>query len=605
MKITEQRFLRGPNLYANKPLLFSILDLEDLDEIPSNAIHGFTDRLLQLLPTLWEHRCSVGRHGGFVQRLRDGTYPAHIVEHVTLELQCLVGHDVGYGRAREVRGRPRHYRVVCAYHSERVVCAAFDLAIALVDAVAHGMAFDLAGPLDELRALAERTAVGPSTASVIAAARKRGIPVFRLSEDANLFQLGWGSRQKRIQATATGNTGLVAADIASDKHLTKELLAQAGVPVPEGETVDTVEDALRVARALGVPCAVKPLDANQGKGVTTACASASEVMEAFAQARRHGTRVIVERSLCGRDYRVLVAGHKVAAAACRRPPSVCGDGRHSIRELVQIENRDPMRGAGHARHLTCITLDDIALGTLARQGYTPEDVPPPGQSVALRGNANLSTGGTAEDVTDLLPEETRELCVRAARAVGLDVAGVDIVCEDIALPLAAQGGAIIEVNAAPGIRMHEHPSRGRPRDAGGAIVESMFGHGDGRIPVIAVTGTNGKTTSALLAAHVARATGLSTGVTTTSGIYINGRMIMEGDCAGYHSARTLLMSPEVDFAVLETARGGILKRGLAFDRSDVSIILNVSDDHLGLDGVETVDDLARVKAVLAAVASRA
>ncbi|MGZ3182455.1 MAG: cyanophycin synthetase [Telluria sp.] len=605
MKITERRYLRGPNLYANKPLYYAIVDLEDLAETSSSDIPLFTDRLLVQLPSLWEHRCSVGRPGGFVQRLRDGTYMAHILEHVTLELQCLVGNDVGYGRAREVRGQPGHYRVVCAYKSEKVVAAAFELAFQLVSAFARGRDFDLSGPLAHLRRLADRASTGTSTQAVLDAARQRGIPVTRLTEDANLFQLGWGSKGRRIQATTTINTSLVAANIASDKQLTKALLAEAGVPVPEGEVVESLDHALDVAACLGVPCTVKPLDANQGKGVTTACTTREEVAAAFEHARRYSRQVIVERYLAGCDYRVLVAGGKVAAASWRRPPAVVGDGQRTIRQLVDLENLNPARGPGHANILTQIPLDAIAVATLARQGYCPDDVPPAGARVTLRGNANLSTGGTAEDVTGILPEQTRDICVRAARVIGLDVAGIDIICHDISQPLAEQGGGIIEVNAAPGIRMHQHPSHGQPRDAGGAIVEALFGAGNGRIPVIAVTGTNGKTTTALLAAHIARATGLNTGVTTTSGVYINGKMITEGDCTGYHSARSLLLSPDVDIAVLETARGGILRRGLAFDRSEVSIILNVSEDHLGMDGVETVEEMARVKAVLANVAGKA
>ncbi|TFW11318.1 cyanophycin synthetase [Massilia arenosa] len=606
MKITEQRYLRGPNLYANKPVLFSIVDLQELDDVSSKDIPGFTDQLLALIPSLWEHRCSYGHEGGFVQRLRDGTYIAHILEHVTLELQVLVGNEVGFGRARAVRGVPRHYRVVVAYKSEKVVAAAFDLARQLVEALAAGQPFDLATPMAQLKKLAERTSIGTSTGAVLDAARKRGIPYYRITEDANLFQLGWGRKQKRIQATTTGATNFIAVNIASDKQLTKALLEQAGVPVPQGECVDSVEEALRIARRLRVAVTVKPLDANQGKGVTTVCSTPEEVTTAYENARRFSKHVIVERYLSGRDYRVLVTGNRIAAASWRRPPNVVGDGTRSIRELVEIENQNPARGAGHTNILTKIPLDQIAEDVVKKQGYAGfDDVPAAGVGVDLRGNANLSTGGTAEDVTDLLPEETREICIRAARTIGLDVAGIDIICQDIAQPLVAQGGGIIEVNAAPGIRMHQYPSRGKPRDAGGAIVESLFGQDNGRIPVIAVTGTNGKTTTTLLAAHIARGTGLNTGVATTSGVYINGKMTMEGDCTGYKSARSLLTSPEVDIAVLETARGGIIKRGLAFDRCDVSIVLNVTDDHLGMDGIDSIEDLARVKGVVAHAASKA
>jgi len=391
----------------------------------------------------------------------------------------------------------------------------------------------------------------------------------------------------------------VAVGIASDKQLTKTLLDQAGVPVPAGATVSTLEQALREARRIKGSVTVKPLDANQGKGVTVNCSTLDEIGRAFEFARKYGRHVIVEEYLQGRDYRVLVAGRKVAAASWRRPPHVTGDGTSTIRALVDVENRNPARGDGHTNILTKIPLDDLALQVLASQGYDLDAVPPEGSVVDLRGNANLSTGGTAEDVTDLLPEETRDICTRAARTIGLDVAGIDIVCQNIARPLREQKGGIIEVNAAPGIRMHQYPSRGTPRNAGAAIVDALSGEDDGRIPVVAVTGTNGKTTTSLLIAHATRLAGLRTGVTTREGVYIDGERIVKGDCTGYRSARAVLAAPDVDFAVLETARGGILKRGLAFDRCDVAVVLNVSADHLGLDGIDTVEELARVKFVIA------
>ncbi len=604
MKTIEQRLLRGPNLYAAKPCLLSVLDLEDLHGVTSRDVPGFTEALLAILPGLMSHRCSPGYAGGFVERLRDGTYMGHIVEHVTLALQCLVGQPVGFGRTRRVREHPGQFRVVCAYKDEHVACEAFDLACALVDALAHGQAFALEAPLAALQHTADRHAIGTSTAAVLKAARRRKIPYFRVAETSNLFQLGFGSRQKRLQATMTGDASNIACRIASDKQLTKTLLKEAGVPVPDGTVVTTVEEAQRAARRLRGPATIKPLDANQGKGVTTRCTTPEEVGEAFEAARKHSRSIIVERFIEGQDYRVLVTGEKVAAASLRRPPTVVGDGRRSISELVAQENLNPARGKGHANVMTQIALDEHAAIELRKQGYDADSVPPAGMPVTLRGNANLSTGGTAEDVTALLPEETRDICVRAARKIGLDVAGIDLVCRDIAQPLDSQHGAVIEVNAAPGIRMHQYPADGTPRDAGDAIVEAMYGERDGRIPVIAITGTNGKTTTALMTGHCVRQAGLRTGVTTTEGIYIDGKRIIKGDCSGYWSARTVLTSPDVDFAVLETARGGILKRGLAFDRCDVAIVLNISADHLGLEGVNTVEQLARVKGVVAASATR-
>ena len=604
MKILEQRLLRGPNLYSFRPSLLTLIDVAELDG-STDRIDGFNERLLALLPDLHEHRCSIGQYSGFVQCLRSGTNLAHVLEHVTIVLQCLAGPTVGFGRTRPAGGLPGRYRVVCAYEIEQLACEALDAAMELVRALSEGRPYELGAPLAALRATAERHAIGTSTGAVLDAAIKRGIPFWRLTEQANLFQLGWGGKQKRLQATITGDTGHVAVGIAADKQLTKTLLKEAGVPVPAGGIARTMEEAQRLAARLQGSVTVKPLDGNHGRGVTTACATPAEVAQAFDRARQHARQVIVERFIEGSDYRVLVTGPRVAAAALRRPPSVTGDGASTIRALVERENRHPARGEGHSNILTTIALDELAAGALAKQGYGFDSVPAAGAEVLLRGNANLSSGGTAEDVTDLLPEETRGICVRAARKVGLDVAGIDLVCRDIAQPLREQGGAVIEVNAAPGIRMHQYPSGGTPRDAAGAIVEAMFGGGDGRIPVIAITDTNGKTTTTLMVEHTLRMAGMATGATTTEGVFIGGKRIVKGDCSGYWSARSVLSAPEVDVAVLETARGGILKRGLAFDLCDVAMVLNVTADHLGLDGVDTVEQLAEVKAVVARSAARA
>ena len=590
MRIKERRLLRGPNLYAATPCLMAVVDNR------AAKGRGFGARLLQLLPSLPAEAAV---------RLADDVLLVDALEPVMMELQRLAGAPGEHSATFDVLGQPERRRVVCGYAIEQVATQALDTAIALLDALAQDRAYDLEAALAALRATAGDYAIGTSTGAVVNAARRRGIPALRLTDEANLFQLGWGSRQKRLQATITGATNSIAVGIASDKQLTKALLEQAGVPVPGGDVVTTVEAAQRVARRIGRPVAVKPLDANQGKGVTVDCRTPDDVERAFAFARRHGRRVIVEEYLRGRDYRVLVTGGKIAAASWRRPPNVTGDGVSSIRQLVAIENRNPARGDGHTNILTKIPLDALAEETLAKQGYDLDTVLSSGVSADLRGNANLSTGGTAEDVTDLLTEETRDICIRAARTIGLDVAGIDVICEDIAQPLRAQRGGIIEVNAAPGIRMHQYPSRGTPRDAGDAIVEALFGACNGRIPTVAVTGTNGKTTTSLLIEHTVRMAGLRTGVTTTSGVYLNGQLAWEGDCTGYHSAKSVLASPEVDFAVLETARGGILKRGLAYDKCDVAVVLNVSADHLGLDGVDTIEQLARVKAVVAQRATRA
>lgn len=605
MKVIERRVLRGPNIYAARPVYLAVIDLEELSGVASTAIPGFVESLLAAVPTLHEHRCSPGYVGGFVERLWDGTYMAHIVEHLSIELQCLAGLPVGFGKARRVAGRPGHYRVIFGYKAESVAEAALNLAIELVTALAAGQpAVPYAG-LSQLRQLAQSETLGPSTSAIIEAAKQRGIPTIRLTENASLFQLGWGARQQRIQATMTSNTNHIAVGIASDKELTKRLLKGAGLPVPHGRTVLTLDEAQAAQREYGC-VAIKPLCGNQGRGVTTAVLGEAAVEAAFGLAQQFGRRVIVEQHIEGNDYRVLVIGHKVVAVSCRIPPEVIGDGHSTVRELVAVINRDPHRGDGHENVLTRIRLDETAVIELARQGLDADSVPVAGQVVRVRGNANLSTGGTARDVTREIHPDTAFACVRAAQKIGLDIAGIDLVCHDIALPLAAQGGAIIEVNAAPGIRMHEHPSSGEPNRVGRAIVDSLFpADENGRVPIIAVTGSNGKTTTTLSIAHVLQRLGHVTGVATTEGITIAGQRIKVGDCTGYWSAHTVLTSPEVEFAVLETARGGMLKRGLGFDQSDVGIVLNVQNDHLGQDGIETLEALARVKGLIVATARKA
>nr|WP_229421349.1 Mur ligase family protein [Telluria antibiotica] len=518
--------MRGPNIHAATPCILSVLDLDDLYGVSTRDLPHFNDALLDLLPSLADYLVPTGQPGGFAQRLREGTYLARAIEHVTLGLQCLAGAPAAFGRTRPVTGSPGQYRIVCAYLLEKVAQPAFALAVDIVDALAHGRPFDLAPRLDELRALADHYAVDANTAAVLVAAHERNIPVQRITEDANLFQLGWGVKQKRIQATLTGDTATIAVRIAGDRQLTRRLLDEAGIPVAAGEAVATADEAQRVARNLGTPVTVKPLDAEQADGVTVACRTDAEIEQAYAHARKFGRQVVVARHVEGEQYRVLVAGRKVVEAALSR-----------------------------------------------------------------------SADGAGDDVTDLLPESTRRLCVRAAAKIGLDVAGIDIVCRDIAVPLADQGGAIVGVSAAPGI--------GASRAAGDAIIDGLMGGSDGRIPLIACTGTNGKTTTTLLMAHAVRLAGRVMGVTSTHGVTIAGKEVTKGDCTGYWSARTVLASPDVEFAILETARGGILKRGLAFDRCDIGMVLNVSPDHLGLDGVDTIEDLAQVKAVVPLSASRA
>lgn len=597
------RALRGPNLYAVMPVLLAELDIGPYEERPSNVFPGFVERLTSWIPGLASHTCSVGRPGGFIERLRRGTYLAHIVEHITLELQAMLGFDVRFGRARGT-GEPGVYRVLVAYKEEEPARAAFQTALRLTLAAMHDEPFDLPGELERLQELADTYRLGPSTAAIVAAARKRRIPVLRLTPTRGLIQLGYGVHQKRIQASETSTTSAIAVDTCQDKALTNQLLRVVGVPVPEGRTVGSADEAWRAAQAIGLPVVVKPVDGNQGKGVTVNLADEAEVRAAYPIAAAFG-RVLVERCVVGDDYRLLVVGGKLVAAARRDPAQVVGDGERSVAQLVEAVNRDPRRHKGHGNVLTRITLNDAARLVLAQQGLGEQCIPQPGQVVRLRSNSNLSTGGTATDVTDSVHPANARVAELAAQILALDVAGIDMLCRDITRPLAEQGGAIVEVNAAPGLRMHLAPAVGQPRDVGGPIVAMLYPDGaPARIPLVAVTGTNGKTTVTRLIAHLFETGRKLVGMTTTDGVYIGGERIIAGDCSGPQSARAVLLHPHVEVAVLETARGGILREGLAFDSCKVGVVTNISADHLGLQGVETLRDLAAVKQVVVEAVAR-
>lgn len=597
MEIISARILEGPNIYSFNPVLKVKLDIGVYEDIPSCRIEGFTDRLTELLPGLKEHQCSRGRPGGFVERLQDGTYLAHIFEHVLIELQCSAGYRVGFGKARG-SGTAGIYDVVTGFRSAQAALAAASAAEHLLQAALDGQAYDVHAALADIRQAGEVSELGPSTGAIYQAAVRRGIPVRRIGSD-NLLVLGYGRQQRRIWATTTGLTSSIASDVSCDKELTKHILAQGGLTVPNGMIAKTLEEAVAALHTIGVPAVYKPLNGNQGKGVTIGVQTAIEAERAFAIATEYDSRVLVEEMIAGRQYRLCVVDGKMVAASDRIPAYVMGDGAHTVAELVEIINLDPQRGEGHEKPLTKIKIDAVAITVLAKQRLTPASVPAAGEVIYLRENANLSTGGTAVDVTDIVHPDNKKIAERAAKLVGLDIAGIDIVSPDISRPLVPGFGAIIEVNAAPGIRMHHYPSAGKPRNVAAHIVDYLFPESkNGRIPVISITGTNGKTTVTRMISHIWQQAGYCVGMTTTSGIYINGHCVRKGDTTGPTSAQTILTDPEVEVAVLETARGGIVRGGLAFDRCDVGIITNITEDHLGQDGIEDLDDLAYIKSLI-------
>ena len=619
MRVIERGVYRGAHLYSLTPMIRIKLDLGSLEAWPSNRLPGFAERLLAVLPGLHGHGCCFRRPGGFVRRLEEGTWIGHVAEHIALELQSLSGPRVTRGKTRSVRGEEGVYNVMYAYREEELGLLAGRLALQLVESLlpselqgAKGLdriyrdqdepalqqAFDLQAALKALKSVHRRKALGPTTLSLAQEAERRGIPVLRL-DDQSLVQLGTGRHQKRIRASITSLTSQIATDAAGDKDLTKSLLSAAGLPVPRGDVVRHAGDAVRAAERIGYPVVVKPLDGNHGRGVSIDLSTPEEVTQAFEEAARHSRRVIVEHCFKGKDHRILVVNGEVVAVAERVPAHVVGDGARSIEALVDEVNRDPRRGEGHENVMTRIKINDHARGILAKAGLSPESVPAPGRVVFLSDTANLSTGGTAVDRTDDIHPENALIARRAARTIGLDVAGIDFIAPDIARSVRETGGGIIEVNAAPGFRMHLQPSEGRPRNVARAVIDMLFPRGvPTRIPVLAITGTNGKSTTSRMIGHILRAHGLNVGLTSTTGIYVNGDRVVEADASGPWSARAVLRDPSVDVAVLETARGGILREGLGFSECDIGLVTNVQPDHLGLKGIDTLEDLGWVKSVV-------
>lgn len=600
MKIINIKVLRGPNYWSiRRPKLIQItLDLEEMEEFPTNKIEGFKEKLETLLPSLYEHRCSEEVPGGFLSRVAEGTWMGHVIEHVALELQTLAGMDMGFGRTRGT-GKEGEYFVVFDYMEEEAGVFAAKSAFNLVTHLLKGTEYNLEDDIQQMRVIRENTRLGPSTGSIVEEAMKRGIPFIRLNKQS-LVQLGYGIHQKRIRATIASTTSCIAVDIAGDKEETKNLLSAAEIPVPKGVIIymdDTVDTAIS---AVGYPMVFKPLNGNHGRGATTNITTREQAITALEGAREHGRYVICEKYITGFDFRVLVINNKFICAALRTPASVTGDGEHSIQWLIDTTNEDPRRGYGHEKVLTQIKVDGYTHKILAEKGYTLETIPPKGELVLVKPTANLSTGGTSTDVTDEVHPINIFMAERISKIIGLDICGIDIMASDLKTPLFENGGAVLEVNAAPGFRMHIEPSEGLPRNAAEPVVDMLFPKGsDGRIPIIAVTGTNGKTTTARLTAHIAKSAGKKVGYTTSDGVYIQNQMMMKGDCTGPISSQFVLKDPTVDFAVLECARGGILKNGLAFDHCEVAIVTNVAADHMGLSGINTLDQMAKVKAVVA------
>jgi len=599
MKIREINAMRGPNYWSIRrhKLIVMVLDLEEMEQRPTNEIDGFLDRLKEMFPTMYSHRCSVGEPGGFFQRVEEGTWMGHVIEHIALETQSLAGMEVGFGRTRGY-GEEGVYNVVFNYVEEKVGRFAAKSAVRIAEALIDNKPYDLDEDIQEMREIRESERLGPSTGSIIEEAESRGIPWIRLNRQS-LCQLGYGSNQKRIQATVTSQTSSIGVEIACDKEDTKFLLEQAEVPIPKGDIIRTEAGLKEAVDYVKYPLVIKPISGNHGRGITTNINNWEDALIAFEAAKKVSRSVIVEKYVVGEDYRLLVINNKLVAAAKRTPAHVIGDGKSTVKQLVEEVNKDPRRGYGHEKVLTQIDINDLTLGILEEQGLTIDSVIPKGEFLKLKDTANLSTGGTAEDVTDIVHPHNIFMAERISKIIDLDICGIDIMTTDIGQPLPDTGGAVLEVNAGPGFRMHLAPATGLPRNVAGHVVDMLYPPGStARIPIIAVTGTNGKTTTTRLIAHMVKMKGFKVGYTTSDGVYIQNRLLMKGDCTGPASAEFVLKDPTVDFAVLESARGGLLRAGLGFKYCDVGIVTNVAPDHLGLKGIHTIEQLAKVKGVI-------
>lgn len=599
MNILGIQVLRGPNIWSinRKKLIQMRLDLEEMEQRPTNVIEGFGDRIAQLIPSLYTHRCSKGEPGGFLTRIKEGTWMGHVIEHIALEIQTLAGMDTGFGRTRQTKTEGI-YNVVFSYIEEKAGAYAAEAAVRIAEALINDQEYDLDADIQRMRELREMERFGPSTGSIVDEAISRDIPWIRLNK-SSLVQLGYGKNQVRFRATMTERTNSIAVDIACNKDETKRILQDSAIPVAKGVTISAVEDLPAAIKKVGYPMVFKPLDGNHGKGASINVQTDEAALAAFEYAKTYSRKIIIERFITGYDFRVLVIDHKMVAAALRVPAHVKGNNQHTIQELIDKENEDPRRGYGHEKVLTEIGVDRDTLSLLEKKGYTLETVPANGEVVYLKSTANLSTGGTSIDVTDLVHPQNIFICERISRVIGLDICGIDIMAENLTQPLPENGGVVLEVNAAPGFRMHLAPSEGLPRNVAAPVIDMLYPPGkSARIPIIAVTGTNGKTTTTRLIAHIVKSNGTRVGFTTSDGIYVQNTMLMKGDTTGPVSAEFILRDPTVEFAVLETARGGILRAGLGFNQCDIGIVTNIQEDHLGISDIHTLDDLAKVKAVI-------
>jgi cyanophycin synthetase len=599
MKILDIRVMRGPNYWSIRrhKLIVMRLDLEEMEERPTNLIPGFLDRMKAIMPSLYYHRCSEGVDGGFYHRVEEGTWMGHVIEHLALELQTLAGMDTGFGRTRST-GKEGIYNVVFSYIEEEAGIYAGKAAFQLVEALVNGTDFDLNATVQKLREIREKVRLGPSTGGLVDEAVKRGIPFIRLNRQS-LVQLGYGINQRRVRATIASTTSSIAVEIACDKEETKNLLDQMNIPTPKGRTIYDEDDLQDVVKDLGYPLVLKPLDGNHGRGSTINIRDWETAVKGLKRAKEISRWVICERYIEGDDYRLLVINYRFVAAAKRTPAAVVGDGVSNIQQLIDQVNTDPRRGFGHEKVLTTIKVDQETMRILEKRGLTLESVIPAGEQLLLKRTANLSTGGTSTDVTDNVHPYNVFTAERIARVIGLDICGIDIMSTDLSVPLVDNGACVLEVNAAPGFRMHLAPSEGLPRNVAEPVIDMLYPPGSSsHIPIIAITGTNGKTTTTRLTAHIMKQQGYKVGFTTSDGIYIQNRLLEKGDCTGPKSAEFVLMDPTVDFAVFECARGGMLRSGLGFSQCDVGIVTNIAADHLGLQDIYTVEEMAKVKGII-------